>query len=693
MTCMVNAITDDSLYMIAPSLQQGFIDEASGELLAFGVVTFYRDLDHTQLKPVYTVSGPPDSPVFTELPNPLTLSAIGTFIDPNNGQDIIPWYKPYDENGNIDLYYITVVNAQNVPQFTRDHYPSVATVPFPPGSTSVENFIPNGQFLMHLNLPNSGLVPSANQYTDIAYGGWLYEQTPSSSSINYVTFPRYNAPINSPDQNPRYAVELVCTLANPGDANKDIFNAITDVNFMQGQALTYQFTAYSNDGNNHNVNVNVYQNFGTSGSPAILTTIATVTVTPQIQNFTINFTMPSTIGKTLGLNDDDFLRMIVQSPLASSSDIIYTDFMMVAGTFAFLTYPPTTPEQDKAFTLPASFDIPAYDGTDSGKFVIVGANRKNELGFTYQNAVPTGTIIMSGQPSAIPPAGYLYCDGGGTGVPIATYPTLAATIGFAWGSGINGFTNGAASASQFFAVWNRYDVNQIVPSAGTSGFTFAVITPGVGGSSAQSIEWTVLPGSSMTAGTYYTQTVNTGGPAFVQLFWFTVNGIGTIPSVSHDVARQIAILSTDTVTQVRDKLIAQANCLIALPDLRGYFPRFWSNGSGRDPYAIFRTGAGGPFPGFPYLIASGDSGDNVGSEQASSNMSHNHPDPTVGGSGATPYARAVNPVTGNTVQLNSGASRTQVTEPLWYDPSDALGNPTSSESRPINVYVNGFIKY
>jgi hypothetical protein len=667
MPCLVNAVIPADQFMIAPALQQEFVDKDTGQFLAYGVVTFYRDADHTQLKPVYTVSGPPDSPIFTELPNPLTLSGIGTFIDPNNGQDIIPYYRPFDDEGNVDLYYITVYSAQNVLQFTRDHYPTINgssnTV-----TTQLENILPNGQFLMHLNLPNGGLAGdgSGDGFTDIAYGGWLYRQTPSSSSINYVNFVRYDTPIDHPDQNPRYAVEVKCTFANPGDANKDIFNAITDVNFMQGQALTFQFCGYSNDGNNHNVNFNITQNFGAGGSPEVTVTIATVTITPQIQNFNIPFTMPITTGKTLGTDDRDFIRLSLQSPLASTSDISYTDMILVGpGTFPVLTYPPTSPEQDKAFTLPASFDIPAYDGSDNGKFVIVSHNRFNELGFTYQNAVPTGTIIMSGQPSSIAPSGYLYCDGGG--IPISSYPALATAIGFSWGTGVNGFTNVAASSNQFSAIWNRWDVSQIAPNIGTSGFTFSVIQAGVGTVSEQIIRWTVLPGSSITPGTYYTQTVNTTGPAFIQLFWFTVNGVGTIPNVPHDVARQIPILSTDTVTQVRDKLIADANGLIALPDLRGYFPRFWNNGSGRDPDALTRTRAGGPFPEFPYLIPSGDIADSVGSEQ-----------PFMTAIGGVLYVNALTPEFA--LQTGGGLDISIVPAPI-------------NQTCPINVYVNGFIKY
>jgi hypothetical protein len=685
--------------MIAPSLQQDFIDKDTGELLAYGVVTFYSDNDHTQLKPVYTVSGPPDDPIFTELPNPLILSGIGTFIDPNNDQDIIPYYRPYDDDGNVELYYITVYSADDVLQFTRDHYPTV-NVSSETTILQVENFLPNGQFLMHLDLPDDGQIDQSVGFVDIAYGGWLYSQNPGTSSINYVTFPRYDAPIDDPVNNPRYAVRLLCTFANPSDSLKDINNVITDVNFMQNQALTFQVTAYSNDGNNHNVQLVVAKSYGTGGSPPTQEVIATLTVTPEIQDFLVNFTMSDNTGKTLGPDDDDHVNIILRSPLPSTSDITYTDIMMVQGTFAQLIYPPVTPEQDKAFTLPASFDIPAYDGSDSGKFVMLGTSTQNatELAYVYQNAVPTGTIILSAIYTTTPPTGYLYCDGGDVGLDRSDprYINLYNTIGWAFGTGINGFDNSLTppASNQFYVIYNRYDVDQANPNPGTSGFTFSVDQVTSPGSQPQIILWTVLPGSSITAGSYYTQPVNTTGPQFVQLFWFTVDGTGTIPNVAHDVALEIAILSTDTAQQVRDKLINQANGLFAIPDMRGFFPRIWDNGAGRDDSANSRNPGGGPFPAFPYLVATGFPGDNVGSWQNYQNSPHDHPDIVTNPGVTNPdvYIKSVNNAIGpDRVQVGTDASFYAVAQSLYPDPIYGV-NTDSIQTRPINVYVNAFIK-
>ncbi len=642
MTCLVNAVIPASQFMIAPSLQQDFIDKDTGELLAFGIVTFYRDADHLTKKPVYAVSGPPDDPIFTELPNPLILSAIGTFIDPNNDQDIIPYYRPYDDEGNVDLYYITVYSADDqgnpaVLQFTRDHYP---TVNISSNNTQVfaENFLPNGQFLLHITQSNP-LVNTTSIFP-VAYGYWQFAQTLNTTSVNAVTFPRFNSPSDNPLQDPRYACQIACTLADPADDRKDLYNTITNVNFMQGQDLTFSITTYSNDGNNHNVNFIIEQNFGVGGSPSVQTVIETLLVTPEIQAFTINFTMPSTIGKTLSSLNGDTLNLILRGPISSTSTISYTNAILVEGTFAALTYRPLTPEQDTAFSLSAVFDIPFYNGTDIGKFVqLTQSNTSRSLpGFKYTDlstilifpgmhfayvgsTAPNGFKIENGDSFAVQAGGDLtpYVDLFNVILPGSTTGT------YEYGTGINGFTNatditglGPLPDNQLYIVWNRFDIAQPAPDAGTSGFTFVLTTTLTPNVNRQVYTQTVLPASSITAGHYYRLPVNTTGPQFVQMFWFTIDGIGTQPAPAFNSVVKIDLLSTDTALQVRDKIVRFANGLFQIPDLQGRSIRYWNNGSYHDP---IQSDARQPSqnntasvvsPGFISYIT-GNQGDNIGS--------------------------------------------------------------------------------
>src|SRR5215468_122929 len=124
---LVNTIIDQTQYVLAPSLQMFFIDPANCQPLSAGVITFYRDIDRTitGLKPVYRIGGTPTSPTFTALPNPITLDMCGIFVDPNNGDAILPYYNTIDADGNIDLYYITIADQFGNIIETLEHFPQV----------------------------------------------------------------------------------------------------------------------------------------------------------------------------------------------------------------------------------------------------------------------------------------------------------------------------------------------------------------------------------------------------------------------------------------------------------------------------------------------------------------------------------------------------------------------------------------
>jgi hypothetical protein len=670
MSCLVNAVIPANQFTIAPSIQQQLVDKVTGLPLAFGKVYFWRDDDHTVPKPIYTISGPPDNPIFTELPNPLILSSIGTFIDPTNNQDIIPYYNPYDADGNIDLYFIQVYNSDGVFQFSRDHYPTVNQQ----GGNAItltDNFLPDGQFLGHLNVANNGAIVQA--ITPIAYGNWTFELDSDFTSTNFVTFPRFDSPTNNPDANPRYACQIQCTVPMAAESRKDLCNTITDVNFMQGQIGVIQFSALSTIGAPVNVTLLVRQNFGTGGSPMVETVLANLVITPtSYAIYNVPFTMPVTVGQTLGPNDDDYLQIALRLDTGAAVNIAFTDMIFAAGTFTNLFYPPVSPEQDKSFWIPASFAIPAYDGSDSNKFVqlqTVTRHGVSELSFVYSDPVPPGTHIWYGGSGL--PVGYLEENGSSyavnAGGSVTAYIPLFQAISYNYGTGQNGFINASVNTTTMSHTYNRNDEVMPAPDAGTSGFTITVHTAGTIGTN-QVVYVQTIAASAMTAGSYYRLLVNTTGPQFVQMFWFTIDGIGTIPSVTFDVAVEIPLLSSNTATDIATALINQANGLFQVPFLYGYFIRGWNNGSGHDPFPGIRLGSG--------FNHSGATGDNVGSFQAWAIAEHEH-------GGVASYNSSGG--TGSVVGIaNTGTGQTGLV---------INANVTLGDNYPSNLYFNPLIKY
>jgi hypothetical protein len=157
----------DPRFVQVPSLQDYFVDKDSGFPLSAGIVTFYEDNDHTVLKPVYQLSATPSNTfIYTPLANPLQLSSVGTFID-ENGNDIIPYFFPYDGSPNstlgiIDLYFITVYSAQGVFQFSRDAWPNLSSASSSLSSLALtDNIISNPQFSVvnfSTTTPSTGVV-------------------------------------------------------------------------------------------------------------------------------------------------------------------------------------------------------------------------------------------------------------------------------------------------------------------------------------------------------------------------------------------------------------------------------------------------------------------------------------------------------------------------------------------------------
>jgi len=144
-------MTINSHYVSTRALEEYFVDKVTGEPLANGQIFFYKDDDRNTAKAVYKLSGAPPNYVFEALPNPLTLSAVGT-LDDGNGNNIALYYLPYtsDEDGATEeLYYVVVQDEDGVEQFTREGWPDLGSGgdPGEVASGTMVNEISNSQFV------------------------------------------------------------------------------------------------------------------------------------------------------------------------------------------------------------------------------------------------------------------------------------------------------------------------------------------------------------------------------------------------------------------------------------------------------------------------------------------------------------------------------------------------------------------
>lgn len=136
----------DPRFIPAFSIEDVLLDKDTGAPLTAGLVYFEQDNQRGILKPVYQITGTSPNYTFIELPNPIVLSSIGTFED-SLSNPVIPYFFPYDANGDVELYYIRVTNSMDVPQFDREAQPYLPAQGSDEILSVITNEISNPQFI------------------------------------------------------------------------------------------------------------------------------------------------------------------------------------------------------------------------------------------------------------------------------------------------------------------------------------------------------------------------------------------------------------------------------------------------------------------------------------------------------------------------------------------------------------------
>jgi hypothetical protein len=204
----------DSRYVISRDLEPILLDKDTGAPLANGYVYFYQDLARTTLMPVYELTGAPPNYTYTQLPNPIRLSALGT-IQNNNGDNVALYYYPWSStavDAVLQQYYVVVQNENQVEQFTREAWPNYFGEQGGGNVTGqyLPNLIANPQFAfisfvpgttLTVSSPGAGTVvtPIAPEWslsvTFSAAGSLTVAQTPVAGSSQYPTNPPYTLDI------------------------------------------------------------------------------------------------------------------------------------------------------------------------------------------------------------------------------------------------------------------------------------------------------------------------------------------------------------------------------------------------------------------------------------------------------------------------------------------------------------------
>lgn len=395
----------DTRYIPTKYFQEFFIDKDTECPMAGGTVKFYKDQARTEPKFVYIISGTPPNYVYTNIGWEVTLTGVGTFE--YNNQDVTIYLFPYDEDGNIELYFAEVYNSGFLFQFSREGFPNIAA-----GEEDGEeliNYISNGQFLLHHDIvADEVAVVEAGEITDdvtdIAEGGWKFERTSGSSAKDFVLFERIGSYVEVPSKSPRYALRV----KNESPSGTDVFKLITatfrDVNKFASdtEKFTFSFTGKTSGGSS-SIEVKLIKNYGTGGSAQEEIVLQAITLGSTYVLYDIPFVFGDNDGKTIGSLDDDYVQLVVSLPVAAVFDNTFDNFILYKGDQQITEFPDTSDAQFIRDSLAGWPPVPNYEGENLYLPIRLGLK-----GFEYDTGEIGKYVVKS---TEILETSELWCDG------------------------------------------------------------------------------------------------------------------------------------------------------------------------------------------------------------------------------------------------------------------------------------------
>lgn len=651
-----------------------FLDPSGKPAVGYVWQTFYNTSRDTP-RPVYQDPGG-----FIKYPLAIELNTAGQ-VSEN------PIY--FQSNGSDDSgYYITVTApGEPEPLYVFQAFTGGSGGGGGGGITLIpRNQIINGQFTFN----NGNIDTAASGLTNIA-PGWYFNKNNASASdaITFIAFPLGQTVIS--EGNPINYLSFNCSSAGSGETVKTIEARIPRVNAFEMQQISIQFQGQSTTSSQ--VTVSVMQNFGTGGTPSapVTTAVGTYTLTNAWQKFSQSIVVPSTGGKTLGTNGDDYIAVQFNLPLNATGVINMTNVQdqlgSIAGPYDYLTYQGSVAQtfgselpipEPKQITY--STPTPLLGLVDVLKPIITGTNNVYTL---LDNAGEVTmwpcNISLAGfpdKPIFPPPFNCVLCNGQTLDGYLNNfqYYRLGSRLGTTWGPGYDGFYWNTLSAAPNLQVINQQQ--GVIAQAADFNTGLTITTPVPGGPGVNQITQIVCKAPSLVPQSSYFTINRAGGQYYV---WFSIDGAGVDPAVPGKVGIPVPLLSTGSATDMYFTLMLQlAVARFVVPPLnQGLFVR------------------GGPITSNPLfqnydpdnsarqpLITGGTPGNAVGSYQPFQVQSHLH---GLTFTGARPAL----------VDLNASGSINQA--PGGYStagpPSSTNAFGTSTQTNPVNAYMAYIIKY
>jgi hypothetical protein len=168
-----------------------------------------------------------------------------------------------------------------------------------------KNKIINGDFTI-----NQRAFTSNTTNQTYSFDRWIQANSGGSFTVTPQTFTLGAAPVAG-YEGTTFFQGITASQSAAGDY-ASIDQRIENVRTFAGQTITISFWAKANAGT-PKIGVEVYQNFGTGGSPSasVSTPAGTVTLSTSFARYSVTVAVPSISGKTIGTAKDSFTELIL----------------------------------------------------------------------------------------------------------------------------------------------------------------------------------------------------------------------------------------------------------------------------------------------------------------------------------------------------------------------------------------------
>jgi hypothetical protein len=299
-----------------------YFSDLTGKPLAGGKMTSTSSLNPTQFKPIFQDPAginqwPTDGAPFDET------GTGGPFyfrLDSDNPDDLY-FLQIFDNNGNL------VRQINQYPISGGSGGGSVNTV------QNIENIFVNNSFIYNIGSTTDQPIADQTFICPSAHVGLYYPdikfiQSGASNAQDTLSFSQFTFGTNplSPDFATPYYLNYTCLNSPSGEVYKGIRIPISQyVNSVANQIFTFYVYGRTNGSGSDTINVQLRQYFGTGGTPSIdrvtNLTPTPITLTSSFVIYTINFSIPSIVGKNPSNSNDDGTYIEILFPLSAQCNI------------------------------------------------------------------------------------------------------------------------------------------------------------------------------------------------------------------------------------------------------------------------------------------------------------------------------------------------------------------------------------